>query len=1010
MIKENARRAVMTPESFNPISVPFTQFRQSTPAPIIEKYGLNVCSRSRMSEKGTNIASKVFFLPNDCVVRRVQGMLNISPKIVQSIIILLLFLAPSVLNAQFYFGKNKVQYTNFDWQVMETEHFRVFFYPEEGELAQIAARIAEDGYRDLASKFKHEVYRKIPLIIYSSPIYFSQTNVIPSLLPESVGGFMEFMKGRVVVPFHGSYHDFKHVICHELVHVFSISKWESVMSRQRFMRMASPPLWFIEGLAEYWSTEWDSEADMIMKDMVLSGRLYPISRLYKISGTFFMYKSGQSICEFINDYYGSDKLVLIFENWWKGRDFGEVVEITVGEPLDEISKKWEYHLKKRYFPQIADGDLAKREARQLTTRGYSLKGVPIILEDGRDSGEWIIFKANKLGYSGLYMMPPAGEEEKLYTLLKGERSASFESLHLLQSGIDANNDGMVLFSSKSEEADVLYLYDLNERRVTSKYEFPRLASIISPRFSPDGNIVVFSGADRSGIRNIYILNLLTGDLAKVTDDFYLDTDPVFTGNGDSIIFASDRCLDGEAGAINLYKVSVEGGTPVQLTSGKWRDISPDVADGGIYFSSDRDGAFNIYRLNDDGTINRITSLLTGAYDPRLTPDDKSLIFSGYQDFGFHIYRMELKDSIILAANEPPPGKVFWRPAKLGRKHVKSSIRYKTEYSFDIAQSAISFDPVYGSLGGVQVALSDMLGDYAFYFLLTNTAETRDEFLTSFNIATTYINRKHRLNWGVGVYHFYDEYYNDYDGYYFERQFGGLLYLNYPMSKFNRLETANYLRYSNKDVWMLRWRRKAALLTNYVSFVSDNSLWDISGPIEGHRYNITLGLTTRLDQKKQYNRIALVDVRHYIRLGRFSAYASRFFAYSSTGIEPQRIYFGGSWSFRGYGRREFYVRNIIFSSNELRFPLIDDLVVGFPFGGIGFQAIRGAIYFDVAYASDVEFHFLDNIFFDELLGSFGTGFRVALGRMIVLRFDFTRTTDFKRISPRTDFEFFFGWNF
>lgn len=931
-------------------------------------------------------------------------------KLPYFVLIVFLVAVPSMLNAQFYFGKNKVQYTNFDWHVMETEHFRIFFYLDEEELAKIAARIAEDGYRDLASKFKHEVYRKIPLIIYSSPNYFTQTNVIPSLLPESVAGFTEFLKGRVVVPFHGSYYDFAHVIRHELVHVFTISKLEWVISKQRLVRMASPPLWFIEGIAEYWSTEWDSEADMILKDMVLSGKLFSISRLYQVSGTYFMYKLGQSICEFINEHYGSEKLVLMFENWWKGRDFNEVVEITLGETLEKVSEKWEYHLKKRYFPQIAGAGLAKRESEQLTEDGYSLKGVPIILEVGESTNEWIVFKANKRGYSGIYMMPTAGEQKKLHTLLKGERSASFESLHLLQSGIDANNDGRVLFSSKSEEADVLYVYDLHERRVINKYEFSDLVTIVSPRFSPDGTQAVFSGARRSGITDIYILDLLSGDLAAVTDDFYHDTDPVFTKGADSIIFASDRCADGYAGALNLYRISIAGGPSEQITAGSWRDISPDITEDGVYFSSDRDGAFNIYRINDDGTVNKITSLLTGAYDPRLTPDNKSLVFSGYQDFGFHIYRTKLNDSIVLAAEKTPAGKVFWQPGKLKEKYVKSSVRYNTEYSFDIAQSAISLDPVYGSLGGLQIALSDMLGDYAFYFLLTNTAESKDELLTSFNTAVTYINKKRRLNWGLGVYHLYDEYFNDFEGYFFERQVGGLLYFNYPLSKFNRLETTSYLRYSVKDMWMFRLKRKAALLSNYVSLVSDNSLWDISGPIEGHRYNLTFGLTTRLDRGRQYNRIGLIDIRHYLRLGKFSAYASRLFAYSSTGVEPQRIYFGGSWSFRGYDRRAFYARNICFASNELRFPLIDNLVIGFPFGGVGFQAIRGALFFDAGYITDDRFHFFDDVFFDELLGSFGAGFRVALARLVVFRFDFARTTDFKKISPRTDFEFFFGWNF
>ncbi len=286
--------------------------------------------------------------------------------------------------------------------------------------------------------------------------------------------------------------------------------------------------------------------------------------------------------------------------------------------------------------------------------------------------------------------------------------------------------------------------------------------------------------------------------------------------------------------------------------------------------------------------------------------------------------------------------------------------------------------------------------------MTNTAQSKNDFLTSFNVGVTYINKKKRLNWGLGVYHLYDEYYNDYEGYYFERQVGGLVHFNYPLSRYNRLEATSYIRYSDKDVFTFAQRRRAVLASNYISFVSDNSIWDISGPIEGHRYNFTLGLTVSPDKGQQYNRLGLVDLRHYIRLGRYSAYASRLFAYSSSGLEPQRIYFGGSWSFRGFDRRAFYNRNILFSSNELRFPLIDNLLIGFPFGDVGFQAIRGALFYDMGSAWDNHF--------DQFLGSFGAGFRVALAQVVVLRFDFARTTDFHTISPRTNFEFFFGWNF
>jgi len=88
-------------------------------------------------------------------------------------VVLMIPLAQSV-NGQYYFGKNKVQYTQFDWQVMVTDHFRIYFYDLEEEVAKIAAKSAEDSYRILAAKFNHEVEDKIPLVIYSSPNYFTQ--------------------------------------------------------------------------------------------------------------------------------------------------------------------------------------------------------------------------------------------------------------------------------------------------------------------------------------------------------------------------------------------------------------------------------------------------------------------------------------------------------------------------------------------------------------------------------------------------------------------------------------------------------------------------------------------------------------------------------------------------------------------------------------------------------------------------------------------------------------------
>ncbi len=924
-----------------------------------------------------------------------------------SIVAIIGFLSIEQAQAQFYFGKNKIQYTNFNWQVMTTEHFKIYFYPSELELAEIAAWSAEESYKRLASLFNYEIYEPIPLIIYSNPNYFVQTNTTFYFLPENVAGFTEHMKGRVVVPFNGSYSDFNKVIWHEMVHVFTFAKIGQTMQDYGRMASAFPPQWFIEGLANYWSREWDSEGDMVLRDMVINGNLPSIRNIWIYNNTYYVYKLGESICHFIADEYGEDKITELFENWSVGKTFDDVVTFTLGHNLNELSEKWSYYLKKKYFPQIANLDLPDKRATRLTNRIFAVRPVPVTLTNENGIEEpWVIYKANKVGYSAIYMQPAKGESKKVITLLKGERSAKYESLHLLSSGVDQFDDKLLAFASKSQERDVLYIYDLDHRKVITKYEFENLIGLVSPRFSPQGDRVVFTGYQLSGYADIYMIHLESGELTQLTDDLYNDLDPSFGCKGNSIIFSSDRGGYGSEGYLSLYRINLDDRRLRRITFGKCHDRYPSESPDGqqLIFSSDRgeERSFNIFSLEHGRKLSKVTEYLTGAFDPRFNKNGEEVYFYAYQNRGFHLFRSDINTMKTVPVDEKENIEVRWIPQKIGTEARESTVKYKTDYSLDIAQSTVAYDGVYGTIGGIQAAVSDMLGNNMWIFLLSNTAQSKDDILTSFNVGVTYLRRTNRLNWGVGAFHLYDEYYNDFDGFYFERLIGGVGLLSYPLTKFDRIETSLFLRYSDKERFAGLQRRQALPATQLFSFITDNTLWEPLGPIEGRRLNLTVGLSYDLNSAETFNRLASIDFRHYLRLGNRSSFASRFFAYSSAGTEPQRIYLGGSWSFRGLSRRHFYNRNILFNSMELRFPLISNLIIGFPIGAMKFSGIQGALFHDAGTAWD------DN--WIGWRGSFGASIRVALGYLVVLRFDFSRIHNFHGISKSTRTDFFFGWNF
>lgn len=909
-------------------------------------------------------------------------------------------------DAQYYFGKNKVQYTDFEWQVLSTDKFDIYFYDSERGLAEVAAEAAHDSYDYLADRFNHECKDRIPLIIYSSPRFFTQTNVIPSLLPENVAGFTEFFKGRVVLPFNGSYEDFRRVLQHELVHVFTFSKLAEIATNHKKMNIASPPLWFTEGIAEYYSRPWESDAEMILSDLVLSGRFFNLDRIDAIAGTYLMYKEGESFCHFIAETYGAEYLIYLLDNCWRGTDFWSVAAFTFGKPLLDIGNEWEYWLKKKYFPTIQTRELPDRTLDAITQRGYSVKPVPVRTIDGADTTDHIVFKANRLGYAGIYMTESGKgpEDRHVDVLLKGERSPRFESLHLLGSSLDVHGD-KVIFSSQRHERDVLYELDINTKQIVGEHRWDTIYNISSPHYSTDGLRIVFSGSMKDGLFNLYHLDLASKQLDKLTDDWYLDTDPIFTHDGDAIIFASDRGEHGGKGWMNLFRYDLKTNRISPLLTGAHNIRGPSFSPDGNWmaYTSDEGGILDIYRRHTDGRRQKLTNIATGAFDPRFMPDGKSIVFTAYQNSGFQIFQTEIPDSLPseLLIAETGTWAPAWVPEMASGDLMKGAVKYERDFSFDIAQSAVSYDAFYGTVGGFQTALTDVLGDHQYFFLLANNADTKDEFLTSFNVAVSYFNREKRFNYGYGAYHLFDDYNDPVEGPREERQIGVAGYVGYPLSKFRRIEGSMFLRHSDRQS-VLYDDRKAVLATQFVSLIHDNSLWDISGPIDGWRMMLSLGYTGDLSNFRSFNRIAIADARKYFRLGRFSAFAMRVMGHVSAGNEPQRRYLGGSWDLRGYPRRDVYARNVILSSNELRFPFIDALFVGSPVASLGFQAIRGAVFFDVGNAWEDDFGRME--------GSMGVGARVSLGYLVVLRFDWARRTDFRKIDNKTRFEFFFGWNF
>ena len=235
-------------------------------------------------------------------------------------------------------------------------------------------------------------------------------------------------------------------------------------------------------------------------------------------------------------------------------------------------------------------------------------------------------------------------------------------------------------------------------------------------------------------------------------------------------------------------------------------------------------------------------------------------------------------------------------------------------------------------------------------------------------------------------------------------FGGYFATSYPLTKFERIETGLSLSNSNREVDGAIEQRKALLLSNSIAFTHDNSLWGPSGPLDGTRFNLTLAYTSDIQYSNVNYFSVIADYRHYARLSQRSAFASRFWLFYNHGKESRRFVMGGSWDLRGWERWSIRGEKLWLTSHELRFPFIDELAIRFPFFGLSFFSIRGALFFDAGGAWDRTY--------EETLGSAGGGIRMNLGGILVLRYDVGKRIEnnFTRFQDGIFHQFFFGWDF
>jgi Tol biopolymer transport system component len=578
----------------------------------------------------------------------------------------LLLLTAQPLAAQ-YFGQNKVQYRNFDFQSIQTEHFDIYYYPDERGGALDAARMAERAYARLSRILHHNFSSRKPIILYASQSDFQQTNVVDAS-GEGLGGVTEFFKHRAVLPFTGSYAEFEHVLQHEMVHQFQYD----VYSRGRpgagvqTLVNVNPPLWFMEGMAEYLSLgPINPETAMWLRDAALEGHLPTIEEL-TVDPYIFPYRYGHAIWAYIGEKWGDEVIGEILQSSATS-GIEAAIKRALGRSLEDLSNDWRDAVQTTFLPQLGDHYRARRIAQPTLTRRRTRGRIflaPALTPDGKD----IAFFGDQGNFFIDLWLANAETGRVRQRLVKSTLNNNYESLRFINSAGAFSPDGRFFaIAAKHKDRDDLVLLDVKRGREERRIQV-NLNGLQTPQWSPDGQQLVFSGFN-NGFSDLFIINRDGTGLRRLTSDKFADLHPSWSPDGHTIAFVTDRGGDTDFdllrfGNLRIALFHLDTGTMELLGNmDAGKNINPVWAPDGrsLAFVSDRTGINNVFLYDfADGRIYQLTNMFTGVQgitplSPVLSwaPRADRMAFVYYEDGQYSVYSVENPRSLRRAPYQGP---------------------------------------------------------------------------------------------------------------------------------------------------------------------------------------------------------------------------------------------------------------------------------------------------------------------------------------------------------------------
>jgi hypothetical protein len=543
-------------------------------------------------------------------------------QIKKSVLLFLFFFSGFVLfnptngYAQFYnghqmnFGKNRVQFDEFEWYYYRFNQFDTYYYLGGTEIAKRTAQLANTKIPELEKYFDYSLSQRLIFVVYQNLSDFRQSNIGLNTGDQqyNIGGVTKIIDNIVFLYIEGDQEKLEQQITAAIAEVILNemlygSEFTNKVANNTLM---STPDWYFYGLINYVSQNWNYDIDNKVKDGILTKKYEEFNHL---SGEDAIY-AGHSIWNYIASNYGDQTIPTIIYLTRVTKNVESGFLYVLGTSLKLLSYDWIRYYENIYLDHANSCDLSLGE----TTPKRSKKDWKYYEPKLSPNGDYLIYARNFMGRYKIVLLD----------LLNNKKTVIERGGHKLEQISDYSYPvlawhpgGKLIGYFIEKKGSIWYISYQIETKEKIEKKLASLDKATSFDYSSDGLKLVISGF-ANGMSDIYLFNIPANTITNLTHDIADDYSPQFINNTDKIIFSSKRSSDTLVTDKNIYVGTqkyrdlfiIDLKTPdklTQLTNTPETDEKKAVqhSDDKFYFLSNENGIFNRYQGVYDSIISYV---------------------------------------------------------------------------------------------------------------------------------------------------------------------------------------------------------------------------------------------------------------------------------------------------------------------------------------------------------------------------------------------------------------------